>query len=181
MKQVTFVTGNEGKVKYLQKFLGMEIAYHQVDVDEIQSLDLREIVSHKLEQAYQEVGTPVLVEDGSLKISAFGKLPGPFIKWFLEQISLNKICRMIDGADRSCVVQNMIGYYDGSEKHFFKSSVSGLITLKPQYGNQGFGYDPIVIIDGYDVSNAQLSERDYEQVYKSTKPLEQLKVFLEER
>lgn len=49
--------------------------HEKIDLDEIQSLDLREIVEHKVRQAFEKTGKPVLVEDTSLRFEALGNLP----------------------------------------------------------------------------------------------------------
>jgi inosine/xanthosine triphosphate pyrophosphatase family protein len=63
MQTIIFITGNQKKADYLAKYLGLSIEHEKIDLDEIQSLDLREIVEHKVKQAYAKVGKPVLVED----------------------------------------------------------------------------------------------------------------------
>lgn len=82
MKQVTFITGNQNKADYLAKFLGIEIKHQKVDVDEVQSLSLQEIVEYKVRRAYEIVQGPVLVEDVGLEFKALGGLPGPFVSSF---------------------------------------------------------------------------------------------------
>jgi inosine triphosphate pyrophosphatase len=52
---ITFITGNQHKADYLANHLGREIAHQKIDLDEIQSLDLSEIVRHKVKQAYEIV------------------------------------------------------------------------------------------------------------------------------
>ena len=81
MIDVTFITGNQNKADYFSKYLGFPVNHHKVDLDEIQSLDLREVVKHKLLQAYDEIKSPVIVEDVSLEFEALGRLPGTFIKF----------------------------------------------------------------------------------------------------
>lgn len=92
MPKITFITGNPKKAEYLEKYLGFPIEHIKLDLDELQSLDLYEIVEHKVRQAYAKIGKPVLVEDASLEFSAFGRLPGTFIKFFLEEMSEETIC-----------------------------------------------------------------------------------------
>ena len=75
MHSITFITGNQKKADYLAKYLGLEVLHEKVDLDELQSLDLREIVEHKVRQAYKKVGKPVIVEDVSLTFTALGRLP----------------------------------------------------------------------------------------------------------
>ena len=79
---VTFITGNRIKAEHLARHLDYPINHQSIDLDEIQSLDPNEIVTHKVRQAYSLIKRPVLVEDVSLIFNALGKLPGPFIKWF---------------------------------------------------------------------------------------------------
>ena len=75
MQSITFITGNQKKADYLAKYLGFPIEHEKLDLDEIQSLDLREITEHKAKQAYEEMKKPVLVEDVTLEFSALGRLP----------------------------------------------------------------------------------------------------------
>lgn len=44
-----FITGNQNKADYLSRQLGIQIDHKKVDLDEIQSTDLHEIVEHKLQ------------------------------------------------------------------------------------------------------------------------------------
>jgi len=178
MKQVTFITGNQNKADYLAKYLGVSIEHHKLDLDEIQSLNLSDIVEHKVKQAYEVLKTPVIVEDVSLEFCALGRLPGPFIKWFLDDMELVDLCRLVDGKDRSAVGRCMFGYYDGERLELLEGSINGVVTNTPA-GETGFGWDPIFVPEGYDVTRAELSEADYEKVYHIIRPLEQLKDLLE--
>lgn len=178
MKQPVFITGNSGKAKYLAQYLGVELEYQKIELDEIQSLDLKEIVHHKVREAYKSIKKPVLVEDVSLEITSLGKLPGPLIKWFLEELSSEQICRLADGGDRKAIGRCMFGYFDGKEEHYLEGELHGVITKHPAGGN-GFGWDSIFIPEGYKVTRAELNGEDYEKVYRTIRPFDQLKQFLE--
>ncbi|HTE22200.1 MAG TPA: non-canonical purine NTP pyrophosphatase [Candidatus Limnocylindria bacterium] len=130
MSNVTFITGNQNKADYLARYLGYPVDHVKLDLDEIQSLDLRQIVEHKVWQAYAQIKKPVLVEDVSLEFTALGRLPGPFIKWFLEEIELGQICSLLDGKDRSATGRCMFGYYDGQRLEFFEGVLSGQIACQ---------------------------------------------------
>ena len=91
MIDVTFITGNQAKADFLAKHLGYPIKHKKLDLDEIQSLNLKEIAEHKARQAYGEIKSPVLIEDAGLFIKALGGLPGPFIKWFEIAIGLEPL------------------------------------------------------------------------------------------
>ena len=75
MQSITFITGNQKKADYLAKYLGFPIEHMKLELDEIQSLDLREVVEHKVRQAYEKVRKPILVDDVALEFSTLGRLP----------------------------------------------------------------------------------------------------------
>jgi non-canonical purine NTP pyrophosphatase (RdgB/HAM1 family) len=177
MQKVTFITGNQRKADYLANYLGFPVDHVKVDVEELQSLDLKEIVKHKLRQAYMHVQGPVLVEDTSLEFTELGKLPGPFIKWFIQEIGLEKLCGVLDDKDRTAVARCMYGYFDGTEEKYFEGSMAGTISNKPM-GDNGYGYDAIFIPEGYTITRAQMGEEDDKKTYLQIKPLAQVKEFL---
>jgi XTP/dITP diphosphohydrolase len=45
-------------------------------------------------------------------------------------------------------------------------------------GNGGFGFDPIFINDGYDVTRAQMSEADYAKTSYRKLAIDELKAYL---
>ncbi|OYW42320.1 hypothetical protein B7Z28_01615, partial [Candidatus Saccharibacteria bacterium 32-45-3] len=94
-----FITGNQNKADYLSRQLGVKLDHQKIDLLELQSTDLHEIVAHKLKQAYETVQKPVLVEDVSLVFNALGDLPGPYIKWFVDHAGDVACCKMLDGFD----------------------------------------------------------------------------------
>jgi len=177
MKEAVFITGNQDKADYLSKYLGHTLEHVRVELDEIQSLNIKEVVRHKMLQAYKEVGRPVLVEDVSLEFIALGRLPGTFIRWFVEELSLDGLCRLVDGKERGATARSMFGYFDGKDEHYFKSNLNGTISENPQ-GEGGYGWDAIFIPDEYKVTRAELSEGDYKKIYLQIKPLDQVKLFL---
>jgi non-canonical purine NTP pyrophosphatase (RdgB/HAM1 family) len=176
--KITFITGNQSKADYLQKYLGFPVEHHKLDLEEIQSLDLHEIVEHKVRQAYQTLKTPVLVEDVSLEFEALGRLPGTFIKFFLQEMSFEIICSLLDNKNRKAKSRCVFGYFDGEHLELFEGELAGEIADKPS-GENGFGWDKIFIPDGYDVTRASLSEEDDRKTYLQIKPFAQLKTFLE--
>jgi non-canonical purine NTP pyrophosphatase (RdgB/HAM1 family) len=178
MAYVTFITGNQNKADYLARYLGHPVDHIKLDLDEIQSLDLREIVQHKVKQAYRQIQRPVLVEDVALEFAALGHLPGPFIKWFLQELHFAGLCRLVDGKDRRAVARSVYGYYDGTRLELFEGSLSGSIAQKPGL-DKGYGWDAIFIPTGYTTTRSELNEADDKKTYLQIKPLEKVKQFLE--
>ena len=177
MNKVTFITGNQNKADYLSKYLGYPVDHKKVDLDEIQSLDLNEIVKHKLTQAYEIVKSPVIVEDVSLEFEALGRLPGTFIKFYVDEVPFETICRTIDGLSRNATAKCVIGYYDGKDMNFFEGSLKGVVSEHPQ-GINGYGWDKIFIPEGYTVTRAEMNENDDRITYLKIKPFDKLKIYL---
>lgn len=84
MANITFITGNQNKADYLAKYLGHAVDHVKLDLEEIQFLELKEIVEHKVRQVYEKIKKSVIVEDVVLEFEALGGLPGPFIKFRTE-------------------------------------------------------------------------------------------------
>lgn len=156
MDVITFITGNAKKAERIREILPIELNHKKVDLIEIQSMDVREVVRYKVLEAYKHVQGPVLVEDVSLRFNALGKLPGPYVKSFLEQIDNEGLCKWLDGyTDRSAVAHVCFGLYDGNEIHFFENEKSGIIAPEPR-GPKDFGWDPIFIPEGSQLTYAEL-------------------------
>lgn len=158
MDDLVFITGNQNKANYLAKWLGHPVSHKKLDLDELQSLDLRAVVEHKVRQAYRLVKKPVLVEDASLSFTAMGRLPGTFIKWFLEELGLDGLARLAHSLDHPKAHGRMCyALFDGKVIHYFEGEMHGRVAPKPR-GSSGFGYDAIFIPDGHDKTRAEMDE-----------------------
>lgn len=175
-----FITGNQDKADYLARTLGIPLEHQKVELDEIQSTNLDEIVTHKVRQAYELIGKPVLVEDVSLGFTALGGLPGPFIKFFVDTPNgLEKLCRMLEGFDdRAARAECVFGYYDGTHLELIRGGLDGTIAQAPR-GENGFGWDKIFEPAGYDgKTRAELNPDGDAATYATIKPFAALRRFL---
>lgn len=180
-QDLVFITGNEHKAAQLAKWLGLPIEHQKLDLEEIQSLDVREISERKARAAYKIMQRPVLVEDCSLVFTAFGQLPGPLVKWFEKGASLEKMCHMLDGfSDRSATAQIFYVLFDGAAPHFFEGVMHGTIAEHPR-GNGGFGFDSIFINEGQEKTRAELDEATYAALSYRKQAQEKLRVFLTDK
>ena len=174
----TFITGNEHKANYVAQWLGADVPHRMLHLDEIQTLDLHELVEHKAKQAYSILKSPVLIEDAQLSFAALGNLPGPFIKFFIEEIGPVGIAKMLDSfEDRTAHGRICYALYDGSNIQYFEGEMHGKIATQP-HGENGFGFDRIFINDGYDITRGEMSEEDYAQTSYRKVALDKLKEHL---
>ena len=184
MKDVVYVTGSPEKAENFSRHIGLDIPHAPIELDEIQTLDAAELVSHKARQAYIQLKRPVLVEDVTLSFNALSGLPGPFVKFFVgsgTQVDegVERMCRMLDGfQDRSAVASCTFGYFDGTTLTIFNGALSGVIANHAK-GSAGFGFDKIFLPKGFDGRTAaELSPAEYEQYYTTIKPFSTIRNFL---
>jgi len=154
-----FVTGNANKLRETRATIGdaLTIEAHALDLPEYQG-DPLEIASKKCREAYAAIQAPVIVEDTSLCFNAFGGLPGPYIKWFLQNLKPVGLYKMISAfEDKSAYAQCIFAYFDGAtmdEPVLFDGRCPG--TIVPPTVTSKFGWDPIFKPDGYDVTYAEM-------------------------
>jgi inosine triphosphate pyrophosphatase len=154
---ITFITGNPAKAEYLANYFQLEVQHKALDLVEIQSMSLEEIVRDKVQRAQAIVGGTVLVEDVSLTFKALNSLPGPLIKWFFESLGNNGLCNISpSGATREAVAEVAFALCDGDSVQVFKGQAIGTISETPR-GDTNFGWDPIFIPTGHDTTWAEMT------------------------
>lgn len=152
-----FITSNKNKFKEAQIFIP-DLKQLDVGLLEIQSLDPKEVMRYKLEQAYQHTSGEFIVEDTSLHLDALGGLPGPFIKWFMETIGAVGLARIALELNKpNAIARAIIGYSRAeNDVHFFEGMVKGTI-VKPR-GKTEFGWDPIFVPYGQTQTFAEMGQ-----------------------
>lgn len=178
IEEIFFITSNPGKAKYLRDFFDFSVKHLNLDISEIQSLDLNEIVSEKARKAYREVKKPVLVEDISLVFNALNKLPGPLIKWFLKSLGNKSLCELVGSyKDKNAIAEVQFALCVDNKIEIFKGSCKGIISSKPK-GDNGFGWDPIFIPEGCDKTFAEMTPQEKHETSMRRIALVELKDYL---
>jgi non-canonical purine NTP pyrophosphatase (RdgB/HAM1 family) len=160
MKRITIVTGNPGKVRELEAMaMGkLNFAMHDLDIDEIQSLELEKIVKDKAEKAYIQIKAPVIVDDVAAGLSSLNGLPGPFIKFFNKELGEDALYRLARSKDDTVIVTCIAAYYDGEQLILGKGTIKGK-AVSPR-GSNGFGFDSVVVPEGQKRTMAEMSEEE---------------------
>lgn len=180
-EKLVFITGNPEKARNFARHMGMDIAHHEADLDEIQTTNHRELVEHKVRQAYDQLQCPVLVEDVFFTYEVLGNLPGPFIKFFFDAKSgTENLCRILDGFDnRRAFASCMYAYFDGAQLEIFEGRIDGTIADHPR-GTGGYGFDQVLIPDGFGGrTSAELPQDEYDRYYTTLKPFTKMREFLQ--
>lgn len=143
-----FVTGNEKKAEEA-KAIVPEIERISLDLPEIQSLDPKEVINAKLDEAHAQMPDKYLaVEDVAYSIAGLNGLPGTLIKWFIETVGPKGIYAMVKDKDCTTSVTANLGLITPEgEKIFVVGEIKGT-TVSSEEG-EGFYFDSIFVADGY--------------------------------
>ena len=158
------VTGNRGKIAEARLALGKEIEAVEVDLPEIQSLDLLEILQGKAEAAWEMVRRPLVVEEAGLDLVALNGFPGPLVKWMLTAVGAEGIAKTAHAlGDPRALARCALLYRDSERTVVAEGSTAGTLVL-PGRGRHGFGWDPVFLPEGETRTFAELEGREKDAV-----------------
>ncbi len=181
MNKITFVTSNKAKARDVSKILEFPIIIKDIDLEEIQETDVERVAVHKLNEAFKQVGSRVIIDDVGLYIKAWNNFPGPLIKWILKAGGGNAslLLKLMEGeSERGAMVRLAVGYHDGKKSHIFIGEVEGKIAGEIR-GDNGFGWDAVFIPNGSNKTFAEMSFHQKNAISHRRRALDKLKVFLD--
>lgn len=133
------------------------VDFAQISLVEIQSDSLDEIAKEKTKSAFTQVGKPVIVEDDGLFIDSLKGFPGQYSSFVFKTIGNEGILKLLaESTNRTASFRSLIAFYDGNRLSISEGRIDGRISEKITEG--GWGYDPIFIPAGTDLTFAQLKE-----------------------
>lgn len=173
-----FLSWNAHKFAEMRLLLP-ELEQIDIHLAEIQSLDPKEVVLHKLEAGIAQLpGKKLIVEDTSLVIQSRWGLPWPFIKWFLQEVKDVGIWQMLQNSpDKKAFGRSMIGYFDGEKTHFFEGIVQGQI-VEPTISSP-FGWDALFLPDGSDKTFGHMTMEEKNAISHRANALRKFMKFLQ--
>lgn len=189
-RTVTFVTGNSNKLREVKAILcqtdgvyndvvgNSQITNKPLDLDEIQG-SVEDVTIHKASQAAALINGPILVEDTCLSFNALNGLPGPYIKWFVKDLGLSGLNKLLVGFDdKSAKAITTFGYCEGPgcEVKLFQGITTG--TIVQSTGPTNFGWDSIFKPDGFDTTYAEMKGEAKNKISQRSKALAKVKEFL---
>ena len=181
-QKITFITGNAKKLEEFQAIMSdlpeLNIDNMKLDLEEYQGTS-EEIALKKAKLAATYCDNPVLVEDTSLGFTAYGGLPGPYIKDFLKNLQPEGLHKMASAfEDHSATAMCIFGYCENkdSEPILFVGKCEGKI-VEPK-GSRDFGWDPVFQPVDYELTFAELDKDIKNKISHRSKAIEKLKEFL---
>lgn len=197
MKRIIAASSNAHKIKEIQAIMGkfgMEVVSRKdagIPDFEIEE-DGETFEENSYKKAYEIVkvcGEITVADDSGLMVDYLGGAPGVYSARFAgEECDDNKnnekLIKLLNGLsaeDRKAKFVSVITLvYPGGETLVARGECPGRIIEAPT-GENGFGYDPLFVPDGYEKTFAQLSEEEKNEISHRAKALEVLEGLLLER
>lgn len=190
MKRIIFATSNEGKMKEIRLIMkdsGYEIislkeAGISVDVEE-NGATFEENAIIKASAIAKLTGEMVLADDSGLEIDYMDKAPGVYSARFLGEdtdyvIKNNYILEKLEGVpkeERTARFVCVIALADKEGTCITKrAAIEGYIGYEIR-GENGFGYDPIFMVEEYNKTTAELTIEEKNKISHRAKALRAIK------
>ena len=194
IKTIIFATGNAGKIREIKEIfkeldltiLSMKEAGVSADPEEDgESFEDNSIIKAKavrklVDESYPEPSQVlVMADDSGLEVDYLDKAPGIMSARFMGHntsydIKNNEILKRLEGVPDEkrtarfvCAVSAV---FSGGEALVTRQTMEGRIGYEIE-GKNGFGYDPIFIPDGYDVTSATISPEEKNKISHRGKAL----------
>lgn len=189
--RLLFGTNNVNKLKEIREMLGeafpilsLEDAQIHQDVEETEpTLEGNAIL--KAKAYFQLTQIPCFADDTGLEVESLAGAPGVITARYAGPArkasdNMAKLLSELAGkSNRKAQFRTVIAFYNGKELHTFEGIVKGSIALAVR-GTQGFGYDPVFIPEGKDLSFAEMPSVEKHRISHRGRALEKLVTFLSE-
>lgn len=191
MTNLVFATNNSHKLLEARAKISSfnivslsEIGFHE-DIEEYETT-LEGNARIKAEYIYNKFGVDCFADDTGLEVEALNGAPGVYTSryagtnpTFID--NMNKLLSDMNGFEnRKARFRTAIHLIINGEHHSFEGIVNGTITTE-LIGEQGFGYDPIFIPEGYSETFAQLPLSVKNTISHRGRALDKLCDFLKSR
>ena len=188
MKQkIVFATNNAHKLEEVAAILGD--AYELLSLREIGcDDDIPETADTfagnamlKAQYIKEHYGYDCFADDSGLEVDALDGAPGVYSARYSGGGSEANIDKLLDNltgkSERSAQFRTVIALLLGEDNQLFEGIVRGTI-IEERRGDEGFGYDPIFVPDGYSQTFAQLGSEVKNRISHRAKAVEQLAQYL---
>jgi XTP/dITP diphosphohydrolase len=195
MKELVVATRNRGKLKEIQALLtGVvgnvrcaadfpDLADTVEDGDTFQANALK-----KAREAMLHTGLPALADDSGLVVDVLDGRPGVYSARFAGEGAgdaannrrlLEELAAVPPGQRQAAFVCQLAFVTPQGEEQLFDGRIGGTILTAPR-GEGGFGYDPLFLVDGCDLTMAELGVSEKNAISHRGQALQQFLTFLEQ-
>ncbi len=187
--QIVFATNNENKLREIKNILGTSLSLLSLSdlkiYDDIPENEpsLEGNAMQKARYIYKMVNISVFADDTGLEIEALNGLPGVNSARFAGEdknsdSNIDKVLKMMEtSVNRGARFRTVIALILDGREYFFEGIVNGRIITERR-GREGFGYDPVFVPDGSDLTFAEMPLNEKNMISHRAKAFEKLREFL---
>lgn len=191
MKNLVFATNNPNKLKEIRnavsdfKIISLNELNINEDIPETGNT-LQENALQKASYIFNKTGENCFADDTGLEIQALNNQPGVYSARYAgenctPEDNIQKVLSKLNGIkNRNAKFKTVITLILNNKTYFFEGEVKGII-LEEKTGDKGFGYDPIFRPNGFDVSFAQMSTQQKNEISHRGLAVKKLVEFLQNK
>lgn len=188
--KLVFATNNKHKLDEVRKIT----SHHPVEIVSLAEIncfdDIPEtadtLEGNALQKAHyiqEKFGLNCFADDTGLEVEALNNAPGVYSARYAgpghdSEANMKKLLHEMEGKEnRKARFRTVIALVWNGKTYTFEGIVNGTITTAKR-GENGFGYDPIFIPEGYYQTFAELGDNIKNQISHRAKAVEKLDEFL---
>jgi XTP/dITP diphosphohydrolase len=187
--KLVFASNNKNKVREISHILDNKITLLGLaDINILEDIPENEPLIEgnalfKARYVYNATGLNVFADDTGLEIEALNGLPGVHSARFAGEnkdssANIARALAMLKGKEnRKARFRTVIALIFEGKEYLFEGIVSGTI-IDEKRGEEGFGYDPVFVPDGKELTFAQMSLDEKNKISHRAIAFEKLKEFL---
>ena len=188
-KKLVVATNNAHKLEEIAAILGdamelLSLKDIHCDADIPETADTLEgNARQKSMYIHEHFGMDCFADDTGLEVEALNGAPGVFSARYAgdghdSEANMQKLLKELKGKEnRKAQFRTAICLIMNGEEHLFEGIVKGSI-IEEKRGGAGFGYDPIFVPEGYDLTFAELGNDIKNTISHRFRAVEKLCQFL---
>lgn len=191
MKQLVFATNNINKTNEVRTLLAGQ--YEVLNLNDIGcTTDIPETADSfagnaglKSRFVMENFKLDCFADDSGLEVEALNNEPGIYSARYAgqrgDEANLQLVLQKMQGqVNRAARFRTVISLIQNGEEFLFEGTIEGTIR-ETKSGDHGFGYDPVFQPDGYDVTFAEMSMEQKNQISHRAIAMRKLITFLKEQ
>lgn len=188
--KLVFATNNKHKLDEVRKIT----AQHNIEVVSLADIHCHDEIPEtadtlegnalqKAQYIQDKFELDCFADDTGLEVEALNNAPGVYSARYAgpghdSEANMQKLLQEMEGkTNRKARFRTVIALIIGDKQYCFSGIVNGTITTEKK-GENGFGYDPIFIPEGYEQTFAELGDFVKNKISHRAKAVEQLDHFL---
>ncbi|CUS96643.1 XTP/dITP diphosphohydrolase [Candidatus Kryptobacter tengchongensis] len=139
----------------------------------------------KAKEIHKFTGLPSIADDSGIEVDFLNGEPGVYSARYAglratDEENNRKLLKKLEGVPlekRTATFKCVIAYVNKNEEKIFEGETKGKVIFEPR-GMGGFGYDPLFVPDGYELTYAEMPEDLKNKISHRSKAIQKFAEFL---